>query len=137
MPRGMDERFEDPSDETEEEDTVTDEETTEMSEESEEQGRETAEATEDQSDQQRTASTTDTDSSTSEAGETDDEPLNIREDWDSATIYVALFRRRLTATSDALTGRFRHIHPEMDAVWRYGIAQTASADVSRPCQTAR
>jgi len=31
---------------------------------------------------------TDSDSSTSEARETDDEPLNIREDWDSATIYV-------------------------------------------------
>ncbi|WP_171908239.1 hypothetical protein [Natrialba sp. SSL1] len=81
----MDERFEDPSDEVDEEDAVADEETTETS---EEQGRETAAATEDQSDQQRTASTTDTDSSTSEAGETDDEPLNIREDWDSATIYV-------------------------------------------------
>ena len=88
MPRGMDERFEDPSDEVDEEDAVADEETTETSEESEEQGRETAAATEDRSDQQRTASTTDTDSSTSEAGETGDEPLNIREDWDSATIYV-------------------------------------------------
>lgn len=84
----MDERFEDPSDEAEEEDAVTDEETTETSVESEGQGRETAAAAENQSDQQRTASTTDTDSSTSESGETDDEPLNIREDWDSATIYV-------------------------------------------------
>lgn len=84
----MDERFEDPSDEGEEENAVTDEETTETSVESEEKGRETATATENRSDQQRTASTTDTDSSTSEAGETDDEPLNIREDWDSATIYV-------------------------------------------------
>ena len=71
-----------------EEDAVIDEEATETSEESEESSRETAAATEDRSDQQRTASTTDTDSSTSEAGETDDEPLNIREDWDSATIYV-------------------------------------------------
>jgi len=87
MPRGMDERFEDPSDEVEEEDAVADEETTETSE-VEEQGRETAAATEDRSDEQRTASTTETDSSTSEAEETDDEPLNIREDWDSATIYV-------------------------------------------------
>ena len=84
----MDERFEDPSDEAEEEDAVTDDETTETSVESEGQGRETAAATKNQSDQQRTASTTDTDSSTNEAGETDDEPLNIREDWDSATIYV-------------------------------------------------
>lgn len=88
MPRGMDERFEDPSDEAEEEDAVTDEEATETSEESEGQGREAVGAAEDRSDQQRTASTTDTDSSTSKAGETDDEPLNIREDWDSATIYV-------------------------------------------------
>jgi len=88
MPRGMGERFEGPSDEVEEEDTVADEETTtETSEESEGLSGETA-ATEDRSDQQRTTSTTDTDSSTSEAGKTDDEPLNIREDWDSATIYV-------------------------------------------------
>jgi hypothetical protein len=83
----MGERFEGPSDEVEEEDTVADEETTETSEESEGLSGETA-ATEDRSDQQRTTSTTDTDSSTSEAGKTDDEPLNIREDWDSATIYV-------------------------------------------------
>jgi len=60
----------------------------ETSVESEAKDRETAAATEDRSDQQRTASTTDSDSSTSEARETDDEPLNIREDWDSATIYV-------------------------------------------------
>jgi len=85
----MDERFEDPSDEVEEEDAVADEETMETSVESEAKDRETAAATEDRSDQQRTASTTDSDSSTSEARETDDdEPLNIREDWDSATIYV-------------------------------------------------
>jgi len=88
MPWGMDERFEDPSDEVEEEDAVADEETMETSVESEAKDRETAAATEDRSDQQRTASTTDSDSSTSEARETDDEPLNIREDWDSATIYV-------------------------------------------------
>jgi len=88
MPWEMDERFEDPSDEVEEEDAVADEETMETSVESEAKDRETAAATEDRSDQQRTASTTDSDSSTSEARETDDEPLNIREDWDSATIYV-------------------------------------------------
>ncbi|WP_254280655.1 hypothetical protein [Haloarcula marina] len=80
----MDERFEDPSDEVEEEDEGT----TETSVNSERQGRETATATEDRSDQQRTPSTTDSDSSAGEEGETDDEPLNIREDWDSATIYV-------------------------------------------------
>lgn len=52
MPRGMNERFENPSDEAEDEDAAADHEEME--------------------------STT----------ETDDEPLNIREDWDSATIYV-------------------------------------------------
>jgi len=72
----MGERFEGPSDEVEEEDTVADEETTETSEESEGLSGETA-ATEDRSDQQRTTSTTDTDSSTSEAGKTDDEPLKF------------------------------------------------------------
>jgi len=46
----------------------------------------------------------------------------------------ALFCRRLTTVSDALTVRFRQINREMDAVWRYGIAQTASVDVSRSCQ---
>jgi len=51
----MDERFEDPSDEVEEEDAVADEETMETSVESEAKDRETAAATEDRSDQQRTA----------------------------------------------------------------------------------
>jgi hypothetical protein len=88
MPRGMDERFEDPSDEVEDADAASDEENTETSSESEGRNRETAAATDNQSDQQRTASTTDTGSSTSEGGDADDEPLNIREDWDSATIYV-------------------------------------------------
>lgn len=88
MPRGMDERFEEPSDEGKDEDTVTDEENTETTSETEGQDRETAAATENQLDQQRTASTTDNDSSTSEGEDADDEPLNIREDWDSATIYV-------------------------------------------------
>ena len=49
MPRGMGERFEDPSEEAEDEEAAADHEATE---------------------------------------EIDDEPLNIREDWDSATIYV-------------------------------------------------
>lgn len=74
MPRGMDERFEDPSDEGDEEsDSVEEETTTE---------------TENRSDQQKTTSTTDTGSPTNDGKETNDEPLNIREDWDSATIYV-------------------------------------------------
>lgn len=72
MPRGMDERFDDPSDEMED-DATTDEETTKTSRES---------------DQQRARATTDAGSSDSETGEADDEPLNIRDDWDSATIYV-------------------------------------------------
>ena len=85
MPRGMDERFEDPSDEVEEDHTVTDE---ESSGEPQEQARDSAAASKDQLDQQRTASPTDADSPTNETAETADEPLNIREDWDSATIYV-------------------------------------------------
>ncbi|RBI60425.1 hypothetical protein DMJ13_19155 [halophilic archaeon] len=88
MPRGMDERFEDPSDEVKDENTVADEENTETTSETDGQDRKTAAATENQSDQQRTASTTDTDPSTSKGEDADDEPLNIREDWDSATIYV-------------------------------------------------
>jgi len=49
----------------------------------------------------------------------------------------ALFCRRVTTVSDALTAIFRQINRVLDAVWRYGIAQTACVDVSRPCQTAR
>ncbi|WP_254534017.1 hypothetical protein [Natrinema gelatinilyticum] len=82
----MDERFDDPSDEREEEDGGTEEESMETSTKSE--GRETGAATDQQSNQQRTASTTTTESSMSGADESDDETLNIREDWDSATIYV-------------------------------------------------
>ena len=56
---------------------------------------------------------------------------------DVPRLQVALFCRRVTAISDALTERFRQANRELDAVWRYGIAQTACLDVSRPCQTAR
>jgi hypothetical protein len=63
----MDERFENPSDEVGEEDTITDEETTKMSGESEEQDSEPAVATAKRSAQHRTASTADTDSSASGA----------------------------------------------------------------------
>lgn len=87
MPRGMDERFQDPSDEGDDEDADT-EETMEMAAEPEAEGCDTEETTEKQSDEQKTESGTTTDSSTSGAGESDDEPLNIRDDWDSATIYV-------------------------------------------------
>nr|WP_136591515.1 hypothetical protein [Salinigranum halophilum] len=86
MPRGMDERFDDPSDEAESEDASTDE-TTETSADSDVNGRETGPALANESEEQQTASTSD-ESSLSKAGEADDEPLNIREDWDSATIYV-------------------------------------------------
>ncbi|MDR5673926.1 SIR2 family protein [Halalkaliarchaeum sp. AArc-GB] len=48
----------------------------------------------------------------------------------------ALFCRLVTTVSNALTVIFRQINPEIDAVWRYGIAQTACLDVSRSCQTA-
>jgi hypothetical protein len=88
MPRGMDERFEDPSEEAEDEEVVDDDETAEATTETERQDRESAAATGEQSGQQRSADSADTKSSTEETTETDDEPLNIREDWDSATIYV-------------------------------------------------
>lgn len=87
MPRGMDERFEDPSDEEEGEVSI-EEETTDASKESEAEVSGTGAATEEQSDQQRTTPTTTDESATRGAEESDDEPLNIREDWDSATIYV-------------------------------------------------
>jgi len=48
-----------------------------------------------------------------------------------------MFYRRVTAVSDAITAFFRQINPELDAVWRCGIAQTAGVDVLKPCQTAR
>jgi hypothetical protein len=83
----MDERFEDPSDEEESEGAIA-EEATETSAESELNDRDTVAATEKQSNKQRTGSTGTTESSPSGAGDSDDEPLNIREDWDSATIYV-------------------------------------------------
>jgi len=67
----MDERFENPSEEAEDE-----------------KSHESTTATEEQPDQQGTAGTVDTESSTEETEEVDGEPLNIREDWDSATIYV-------------------------------------------------
>ena len=54
----------------------------------------------------------------------------------ASSIITALFCRLMTTVSDALTVIFRQINPEMDAVWRYGIAQTACLDVSRSCQTA-
>ena len=82
----MDERFEDPSEKESEGDSA--EETTETSAESEVDDRDTAAATETKSDEQRAESTDTTESSPSGAGESDDQPLNIREDWDSATIYV-------------------------------------------------
>ena len=87
MPRGMDERFEDPSDSTEDEEAAAGDETMEAAPEAERQDQESTPATEEQN-QQRAAGTADTESSTEETEETDDDPLNIREDWDSATIYV-------------------------------------------------
>ena len=88
MPRGMDERFEDPSGEEEDEDASAEKGGAETSSEPEVKGSNTTAATEQQSNNQETESTTSDDSSTSGPEESDDEPLNIREDWDSATIYV-------------------------------------------------
>jgi hypothetical protein len=83
----MDERFEDPTDE-EESEGASAEEATETSAESEGNDRDTGAAAEKQSNKQQTGSTGTAESSPSGARESDDQPLNIREDWDSATIYV-------------------------------------------------
>ena len=88
MPRGMDERFEDPSDEGVDEDVGTEGETAEPAA-AKADDRDTEAVTAGESDEQRTTSTpSTTDSATNGEGEADDELLNIREDWDSATIYV-------------------------------------------------
>ncbi|MFC7205242.1 hypothetical protein ACFQJC_17165 [Haloferax namakaokahaiae] len=84
----MDERFENPSDEGDDESTKAKEETAATSSETEAETRGSGEVTGNQSNQQRGSTTSTTESPASETGETDDEPLNIREDWDSATIYV-------------------------------------------------
>lgn len=77
MPRGMDERFEDPSDETDAEKANTDD------------GSTTKAPPEPESeDQKKPDSSAETESTTEEESESSDEPLNIRRDWDSATIYV-------------------------------------------------
>ena len=85
MPRGMDERFEDPSEEADDEEATADDEPTETTPDGESRDGDPTTATEDQSRQQREAPTAETESSIEES---DGEPLNIREDWDSATIYV-------------------------------------------------
>jgi len=142
----MDERFEDPSDEVEEEDAVADEETMETSVESEAKDRETAAATEDRSDQQRTASTTDSDSSTSEARETDDEPLNIREDWDSATIYVEpeqsedveiTFTRLEKRSANAKTSRWRNAGALLPWGFRGGVRRAPGGNEGEDSRTSQ
>lgn len=86
MPRGMDERFEDPSEAEEDPDAETDGEDTGDS------TSERGESTGDEPETNESPSSRTADQSESESGDTDtveeDEPLNIREDWDSATIYV-------------------------------------------------
>jgi len=84
MPRGMDERFEDPSDEASDEDEATEEEPVEA----EAEGREAETASNRHSEEHEATSTADASSSVSEDDVADEEPLNIRQDWDSATIYV-------------------------------------------------
>jgi len=85
MPRGMDERFENPTEEAEDEEDTVDDETKEPTS-SERQDLESAAATAEQSEQQ--GPTDRAESATEETAVADEEPLNIREDWDSATIYV-------------------------------------------------
>ena len=87
MPRGMDERF-DPPEEVEEEKAMAEDETGESSSQSEREDRELEAATVERSGPHRTTSTTDTESSTETTDGSEDKPLNIREDWDSATMYI-------------------------------------------------
>ena len=84
----MDERFNDPSEEVEEEKAMAEDETGESSSESEREDRELEAATVERSGPHRTTSTTDTESSTETTDGSEDKPLNIREDWDSATMYI-------------------------------------------------
>ena len=84
----MDERFNDPSEKVEEEKAMAEDETGESSSESEREDRELEAATVERSGPHRTTSTTDTESSTETTDGSEDKPLNIREDWDSATIYI-------------------------------------------------
>ena len=64
MPRGMDERFENPSEEPEAEERTDHDEPTEVTPETERQDRESEVATEDQADHQREADSANTDSTT-------------------------------------------------------------------------
>jgi hypothetical protein len=82
----MDERFENPSEETEDGEGTVDDESKEGTPESEGGNVESAVGTEEQSELQDSGGPTE--STTEETAVADDEPLNIREDWDSATIYV-------------------------------------------------
>ena len=84
----MDERFDDPSEEEENEEVEEDSETTNATSETEGPRRESGAPAGGQPTQQGDADMADNETPTEERSETDDEPLNIREDWDSATIYV-------------------------------------------------
>jgi hypothetical protein len=78
----MDERFEDPSEDPEEEEAAADE----ADEAAERDDHEAPGAPPEQSEQQEATGTTE--AATGETADADEDPLNIREDWDSATIYV-------------------------------------------------
>lgn len=80
----MDERFDDPSEDTEENDVEAASEGTSVSAEN----RETTEDHSNQTTQEPPEGQTGTKSAGTRRSESTDEPLNIREDWDSATIYV-------------------------------------------------
>jgi len=79
MPRGMDERFDNPS---EEEGAAADE----ANDAAEREDRESPAAPAEESEQSEATATTE--ATAGEAADADEGPLNIREDWDSATIYV-------------------------------------------------
>lgn len=83
MPRGMDERFEDPSGKTNDDDKTASEAAPEPADGDQRAGEETNQTTQNTQPDQDTI-----ESSRTTSAENTDEPLNIREDWDSATIYV-------------------------------------------------
>jgi len=84
----MDERFDDPSEEEENEKVEGDSETTEAAAETGRQQHESGTSSREQASHQRGGDSAYDESTTEETSEADNEPLNIREDWDSATIYV-------------------------------------------------
>lgn len=89
MPRGIGDRFDDSSNEADEQETDagSEHEPAETTTETELESEEANSGTERRSSRQRPDSVGSADSSSNDTDETDDE-LNTREDWDSATVYI-------------------------------------------------